>query len=619
MHIPDGYLSPSTCVALYATSAPFWFVGLRRVKKLVNTSLVPLLSVFSAFSFIVMMFNLPLPGGTTGHAVGMGIASIVLGPWAAMLAVSIALVIQAIFFGDGGITAIGANCFNMAISGSLVAYAFYRLIAWRSSLWSVRRVIAGALAGYAGINFSALCAAIEFGIQPTLFHTATGIPLYCPYPLRIAVPAMMIGHLTFAGLAELFITGGVVAYLQRADPSLLKLTASDAPDRDRLDIVLDGESRLPSLRKLWTGLAVLMILTPLGILAAGSAWGEWSPAEVAQQMRVTAAPSGLERLSSLWTAPFARYSPAFISSQSFGYLLSAMAGMGLVVLTSLTLTRLFKPVFPQATRKRTVGFVESTIRGLIARANEAIFAEELASGAGFLQGLDPRVKLAGLLSLIVAAISVHRVWVLGLLVACGVLLAQSSRVPMRLLILRVWLPVLSFSGWIALPAIFLVPGDVVARVPFPITSQGLSSAAMLILRVEAATTFAVLMVLSTEWARILKSLRFFRVPIVIVVILGMTYRYLFLLLKSAQEMFESRQSRLVGPLPGAERRRIVSGTVGVLLARTFQLSSEVHCAMQSRGFQGEVHLLEDPLIQARDWMLLVGFAAISCAAIAVGR
>src|SRR5271170_780282 len=164
MHIPDGYLSPATCAALYAGSAPFWYTAMRRVKKRLHTRLVPLLSLFAAFSFVIMMFNLPLPGGTTGHAVGIGIAAVVLGPWAAMLAVSIALVIQALFFGDGGITAIGANCFNMAVVGSLVAYGVYRLVSWRAGLWSRRRVVAGALAGYAGINLSALCAAIEFGI-----------------------------------------------------------------------------------------------------------------------------------------------------------------------------------------------------------------------------------------------------------------------------------------------------------------------------------------------------------------------------------------------------------------------------------------------------------------------
>src|SRR4051794_22975887 len=225
MHIPDGYLSPETCVALYASAAPFWYVALRRVKRLLHTKLVPHLSVFAAFSFVIMMFNLPLPGGTTGHAIGVGIAAIVLGPSGSMLAISVALLIQALLFGDGGITAFGANAFNMAIVGTLVAYGVYRAVAGRAALTSPRRVIAAALAGYAAINAAALCAAIEFGIQPRFFHDVSGAPLYAPYPLHIAVPVMMIGHLTFAGLAELIVTGGVVAYLQRTDVSLLKISA----------------------------------------------------------------------------------------------------------------------------------------------------------------------------------------------------------------------------------------------------------------------------------------------------------------------------------------------------------------------------------------------------------
>ena len=615
MHIPDGYLSPTTCATLYLTAAPFWYLALKRVRKLLNTSLVPLLSVFSAFSFIVMMFNLPLPGGTTGHAVGMGIASIVLGPWASMLAVSIALVIQAVFFGDGGITAIGANCFNMAICGSLVAYGVYRAVAWRAGLWSRRRVIAGAVGGYAGLNVSALCAAIEFGIQPLLFHDAAGVPLYCPYPLTVSIPAMMIGHLTFAGLAELIVTGGVVAYLQRADPSLLRLTASDAPDRDRVDLVIGEERRLPAARRLWAALACFLILTPLGILAVGSAWGEWSPRELAGQLHATA-PRGMERLSSIWTAPLSRYAPGFIRSESFGYLVSALVGVGLIILVGLAVGRLMEKMQPPT---RTIGFVERTIRSLIAKANKAIFAEETASADGFLQRLDARVKLAGLLALILAAVSVRRIAVLAGLLVVGVAMALVSRVPVRVLAARVWLPALSFSGLIAVPAIFLVPGDVVYRGLLPITSQGLRSAGLLIMRVETASTFAVLLVLCTEWTRVLKALRFFRVPVIVIVILGMTYRYLFLLLKSALEMFESRQSRLVGPLPGAERRRLASGTVGVLLARSFQLSAEVHDAMRARGFQGEVHLLDDFRARPSDWWHLAGFAGVAAAAIWAGR
>src|SRR5579864_1525800 len=172
MHIPDGYLSPSTCVTLYAGSAPFWYVALHRVKKALHTRLVPLLSLFAAFCFVIMMFNLPLPGGTTGHAVGIGLAAVVLGPWAAMLAISIAIVIQALFFGDGGITAIGANCFNMAIVGAIVAYGVYRLVAGRSAITSARRAVAAGIAGYCAVNVSALLAAVEFGIQPLLYRDA---------------------------------------------------------------------------------------------------------------------------------------------------------------------------------------------------------------------------------------------------------------------------------------------------------------------------------------------------------------------------------------------------------------------------------------------------------------
>ena len=125
--------------------------------------------MFAAFSFVVMMFNVPLPGGTTGHALGVGIAVIVLGPWGSILAISIALAIQALFFGDGGVTTLGANCFNMAIVGSFTAYGVYRIIAANSKLNSRQRVLAAAVAGYVSINAAALVTAIEFGIRPTAF------------------------------------------------------------------------------------------------------------------------------------------------------------------------------------------------------------------------------------------------------------------------------------------------------------------------------------------------------------------------------------------------------------------------------------------------------------------
>ena len=275
MHIPDGYLSPATCVAMYASSAPFWYTALRRLQRRLTTRLIPLLSVFAAFSFLVMMINLPLPGGTTGHATGVAIATIVLGPWVSILAISMTLLIQAFFFGDGGVTTLGANCFNMAIVGSLVTYVVYRILAGRAAITSPRRVVAAALAGYTAINAAALCAAFELGIQPLLSRGPSGAPLYAPYPLSIAIPVMMIGHLSFAGLAELILSGGVVAYFQRANPSLLTLTAASTIRDGEPTRQGAGQGVWISMRPLWTTLALLLALTPLGVLAGGAARGEW--------------------------------------------------------------------------------------------------------------------------------------------------------------------------------------------------------------------------------------------------------------------------------------------------------------------------------------------------------
>ncbi len=348
MHIPDGYLSPATCAVLYGAAAPFWYTALQRVKKNLSARLVPLLSVMAALSFVVMMFNLPLPGGTTGHAVGVGIATIILGPWASILAISVALAIQAVFFGDGGLTTLGANCFNMAIVGSLVTYAVYRLASGRVALTSSRRVVAAALAAYVAINASAFCAAVEFGIQPLFFKDASGAPLYAPYPLSISIPAMMIGHLTFAGLAELVLAAGVVAYFQRTNPSLLKVTAPGELAVESESACGENQNIWRTLRPLWAGLALLMVLTPLGILAAGTAWGEWSARDFTslqarEKMSVAShhtappldPPRGLERLSTLWTAPFPQYAPSFVRRPAVGYVLSAMFGSGAIILVSL--------------------------------------------------------------------------------------------------------------------------------------------------------------------------------------------------------------------------------------------------------------------------------------------
>jgi cobalt/nickel transport system permease protein len=634
MHIPDGYLSPSTCAAFYAASTPFWYIALRRVKRVLATRTVPLLSVFSAFSFVVMMFNLPLPGGTTGHAVGMGMASIVLGPWISLLAISTALLIQALLFGDGGVTAYGANCFNMAIVGSLAAYAVYRLIALRASLTAVRRVVAAGLAGYIAINLAALCASIEFGLQPILFHNASGVPLYAPYALHIAIPAMMIGHLTFAGLAELVLSAGLVAYLQRADPLLLRKTAPDAPDAEEMARTpAHFATAWPSPRRLWLIVAAFLVLTPLGILAAGTAWGEWRAADFGDaaaraaiartsghQLPPRTAPAGLARLSSFWTAPVSNYAPSFVRSASFGYFISGAIGVG-VIIFALSFASWIISRFRAPSRIRR-GFVERTIDSLMRLSQEALYAETIARSSGLLQRLDPRVKLAGLGALVLAVIAIHRLWLLWVLFVFGILLTWVSRIPLTVVAGRVWLAVLGFTGLIALPALFLIPGQPAASLPiidWAVTWQGLTAAEFLVLRAETAATLVFVVILTTSWYRLLRALRLFGIPAALVIILEMTYRYIFVFLRAASQLFESRRARLLGSIDPAQQRSSASAIAGVLLHKSLSLSDDVHQAMQARGFRGDIRLLDDLSMSRADWLKLAGLLLLATATIWIGR
>ncbi|MGA2192188.1 MAG: cobalt transporter CbiM [Nitrospirota bacterium] len=220
MHIPDGYLGPQTYIPFYAVSAGFWGVALRKLRKRLSVKQVPYLSMAAAFSFLVMMFNIPIPGGTTGHAVGGAIIALLLGPWTAVIAVSVVLIIQAVVFGDGGITAIGANCFNMAIVLPFVSYGVFRLVNGKSGGGS-RLYIAAFLAGYVGLVAASVMAGLEFGIQPLIASGPDGMPLYAPYPIKIALPAMAIEHLAVFGIIEGAVTMLLVKYFLKHEPGMV--------------------------------------------------------------------------------------------------------------------------------------------------------------------------------------------------------------------------------------------------------------------------------------------------------------------------------------------------------------------------------------------------------------
>jgi cobalt/nickel transport system permease protein len=315
MHIPDNYLSPTTCAVMAVAVVPVLAVSIKKVKEEVSKVKLPQLGIGAAFSFLTMMFNVPLPGGTTGHAVAGTLIAILLGPYSACLSVTVALLLQALLFGDGGILSFGANVFNMAFVLPFTGYFIYKFIKERVKS-EKGEYIGAAVGSYLGINIAAFCAAIEFGIQPLLFKNAAGQPLYCPYPLSVSIPAMLIPHLLVAGVVELLFTVLILVFIKKVSPGM----------------IYEGAKK--KTKAVYGLIIALICLTPLGLLATGTAWGEWGADEIQSVLSGGSSlgyvPSGMEGGFS-FEALMPDYSLSGLP-EVLGYIISAVVGVALLII-----------------------------------------------------------------------------------------------------------------------------------------------------------------------------------------------------------------------------------------------------------------------------------------------
>jgi cobalt/nickel transport system permease protein len=724
MHIPDGYLAPAVSLALAVPTMPVWALASQRVKAVLNNRTVPLLAIFSALSFTIMMFNVPVPGGTTAHGVGGTLIAVVLGPWAAVIAVSTALILQALFFGDGGILAIFANCLNMGVILPFVGYAAYRLLAAGSPALSTRRAVAAGVGAYVGITAAALAVGVELGLQPVLFSSG-GHATYSPYGLREAVPAMLAAHAFGASIVEGLITGLGVAYLQRSHPEYLTgLRASGIPTQEaaiearparrplwrgalvaavggtallvasglvagggRLDRMFGADWSkvdwpsvasmlaataavglvlvpaawvlMPSgMKRVGAGFVALAIVTPLGLIAPGFAYGEGRAADVGAVFGYV--PPGLQSLSGLFSAPMAGYNlplPFFSAAHAplwhaaLGYELAGIVGMLAAGCLTYLVARLLRPAEaevvevagtgvavapvldgrhrsrgaapgPAGPSRRSSGgrvsWLERTFGGITESIEHAVFSEWLARRGGWLQRRDPRAKLVGTLVAIVAASLTASFAGLAILYAATLAAARASGIPFGFFVKRVWLGIPFFAGIVVLPSIFFVPGDrafdlALGPAHLAPSWNGLVGAGLFVSRVGVSVSLAVLLVVTTPWAGVLKSLRALHAPAVFVLVLSMTYRYIFLFLHTTNGILLARKSRVVGATSGHEQRRWITGTMGNLMSRAFKMSNDVYAAMLARGFTGEVRVYSTFRMRAADWAGLGG-AFVACAA-----
>ncbi len=274
-----------------------------------------------------------------------------------------------------------------------------------------------------------------------------------------------------------------------------------------------------------------------------------------------------------------------------------------------------------AQKPRRRGFIERTLSDISQAFEQSVFAEDIARRPGLLQAIDPRVKVLSLLGLLIAVgLSRSLAVIIGLYVI-ALILARLSQVPLGFFVKRVWLFMPFFTGIIALPALFITPGPPLVQLPFGlvIPRTGAQTALFLLMRVSTSVSLGILLILTTFWNTVLKALGVLRVPDVFVLILGMTYRYIYLLLHAANDMFLSRQSRVVGRLSGAEERRIIAASAGTLLSKSLYLSGEVYLAMQSRGFRGYPRTMDTFQMRRSDWAASAIVTLIVVVAIWLGR
>lgn len=330
MHIPDGFLSPQTCAVCYATTAPFWYAAWRSLKNRFEATTAAHVGMAASFVFLLQMINVPIPGGTSGHAVGTAIVAIALGPAAAIIAASLALLLQALVFGDGGLWAYGANVLTMSVIQAWVAWGVWRLLGRGAG--GMRQGAVAFTAGYMAVLAGALVTGLLLGLQPLLHRSVGGVPMYFPLSLDVSVSAMFGSHL-LVGIVEGGVTLGAIKAL--ASIPEFKISEPTAVKRG-------------GLRWVVVGITMMILLVPAGVVLprlfdAGEPWGEWSPKETAEMADQPTVPEGMARYSENYAAPVPDYQfgqSATIAGESAQYVGAALLGVALVALLSFPLYKL---------------------------------------------------------------------------------------------------------------------------------------------------------------------------------------------------------------------------------------------------------------------------------------
>jgi cobalt/nickel transport system permease protein len=199
MHIPDGFLSPQTYLPAYAIAAGAWTWAAKGLRDKLDETTVPRLAMLTALAYGLGLVMVPIPGGTSGHALGVAMLALIFGARSAFVAYSLVLLLQSLLFGAGGITALAVNALAMGLVGAVAAVGARRLLKRFGDTFSV------GMAAWLSVVVPGALIAVVLGIQPLIAHKEDGTPLFFPFGLNITLPAILLPHIVI-GVGEAVLT-----------------------------------------------------------------------------------------------------------------------------------------------------------------------------------------------------------------------------------------------------------------------------------------------------------------------------------------------------------------------------------------------------------------------------
>ena len=599
VHVPDGFIDPPVSLAAGALAAAGVALSLRGTRRELDEKSAPLAGLVAAFVFAAQMINFPVAAGTSGHLLGGALAAILAGPWTGALCVAVVLMVQALFFADGGLTALGVNITDMSLITVVVGWAVFKALVAVLPKTKPSVVAASAVAAFLAVPAASLGFVGFYALGGT-----SDVPVG-------TVLAAMTGVHVLIGLGEAAITAATVASVLAVRPDLVRGARHLVR---RLEVRTDGTTVEQPRQTVGTRRFVVgALVVALGIAGVVSYWASTAP----DGLNKVAADTGVgvtEKPHAVDGSPFAGYGTAWIGDAFASKSVAGVVGVLVTLAVAVGLVRLARrraqraealhravaddagPVryeyssrtrdaAQQGARRTAEGYTEQAARGGSATGAHRLYRH----ADSVVHRLSPQSKLAATVLFVVVVVSTPReaVWAFGVYALLLSAVVALAKLPASLVLKRMVVEVPFVLFAVLMP--FLSRGDRVDVLGVSLSVGGLWAAWNVLAKATLGVVCSILLAATTDLRALLVGLERLRMPALLVQIMTFMVRYGDVIGDEMQRMRVARESR--GFVGGDIRAMpVVARSAGALFIRSYERGERVHLAMLARGYTGSLPL-----------------------------